>query len=229
MTILGLRGTSAVLENDFRDRDQSQGSLRRRDRSSSSSRLSSQDRSQGGTDTRKQLVQSAKSALLAGAGEAFRSRKEPRGPKRKRVLTAAVSAGAINVLLNNDKKDGQGGGKIQVAESVVGGLAVNYLVHGSRHQNRSPSRGRRDGNDTNGERRDARSQTETRIATASRAASMNGNKSRDRNRRYSSSDLDSVGEEKKRGKSMGDLARAGMAKLRLRSDKSGDDTSSRGV
>ena len=35
-------------------------------------------------------------------------------------------------ILNSGRKDGQGGGRIKVAESVVGGLVVNHLVNGSR-------------------------------------------------------------------------------------------------
>ena len=58
---------------------------------------------------------------------------------------------------------------------------------------------------------------------------MNRNKwkSRDRSRRYSSSDYDSDGEERRRGKSVGDLARAAMAKLGLGGDKSGNGPVSR--
>ena len=220
MTKVRLGGVSGIFGNDYRGRDQS------RDRSYSSSRSRSRGRRRGGKDTREQLVQSAKAALLAGAGEAFRSRKEAGGPKGKRVLTAAVSAGAINAFLNSGKKDGQGGGKIKVAESVVGGLAVNYLVNGSRHKNKSRlpshSRGRRDGNDRNREGRDSAGQADRGVATAA-GTSVDGSKSRDRRRRYSSSDYDSNGEQGKRGKSIGDLARAGMAKLGLRGDKRGDD------
>lgn len=148
------------------------------------------------------MVQSAKAALLAGAGEAFCSRHEQGGPKGKRVITAAVAAGAINVFLNSRKKDGQGGGRIEVAESVVGGLALDYLVHGSHHKSR-------------------------RGATAAGAASVNENKSKNKSRRYNSSDDDSDGEQRKRRKSISDLARAGMAKLGLGGDKRADDPGSR--
>ncbi len=231
MTNLRLGGVSGIFGNDYRGRDQSRDGRRRRDRSYSSSRSRSRGRRRGGKDTREQLIQSAKAAFLAGAGEAFRSRKEAGGPKGKRVLTAAVSAGAINAFLNSSKKDGQGGDKIRVAESVVGGLAINYLVNGSRHKNRSRlpshSRGRRDGNDRNREGRDLAGQADRGVATAAGTASVNGNKSRDRRRRYSSSDYDSDGGQGKRGKSIGDLARAGMSKLGLRGDKSGDDPISR--
>lgn len=196
MTTFGLGGAGADLGIDYRDRDQSRGGHRRLDRSYSSSRSRSRGRRRGGNDTREQLVQSAKAALLAGAGEAFRSRKEPGGPKGKRILTAAVSAGAINALLNNGKKDGQGGGRMKIAESVVGGLAVNYLVHGSRHKNRLRSRSHSNGMR---ERNDRDRDREERDGTGS--ASVNGNKCRGRSRRYSSSDYDSDGEQGRRGQS----------------------------
>lgn len=207
MTILGLGGAGAVSKDDHRDRHQSRGDQRHRDRSYSSSRSRSRGRRQGGKDTREQLAQSAKAAVLAGAGEAFRSRKEPEGQKKRRVLTAAVSAGAINALLNSGAKEGQRGGKIKVAESVVGGLAVNSLVHGSRHKDRSrsrkKSRERRDHNDKSSEGRDVPRQIDGGMATAAGSP------------RSSSPDYNSDGEQEKRGKSLGNIARAGMAKLRL--------------
>lgn len=211
MTIFGLGGAGAASKDDQRDRHQSRGDQRRRDRSYSSSRSRSRGRRQGGTDTREQLAQSAKAAVLAGAGEAFRSRKEPEGQKKRRVLTAAVSAGAINALLNSGAKEGQRGGKIKVAESVVGGLAVNSLVHGSRHKDRSRSRKnsreRRDHNDISSEGRDVPRQIDGGMATAAGS------------QQNSSSDFNSDGEQEKRGKSLGNIARAGMAKLRLGGDK----------
>lgn len=211
MTIFGLGGAGAASKDDQRDRHQSRGDQRRRDRSYSSSRSRSRGRRQGGTDTREQLAQSAKAAVLAGAGEAFRSRKEPEGQKKRRVLTAAVSAGAINALLNSGAKEGQRGGKIKVAESVVGGLAVNSLVHGSRHKDRSRSRKnsreRRDHNDISSEGRDVSRQIDGGMATAAGS------------QQNSSSDFNSDGEQEKRGKSLGNIARAGMAKLRLGGDK----------
>ena len=219
MASLSLRSASSpVLSNGLQDQGH---------RSHSSSRSRSRGRKPEGKDTREQLVQSAKSALLAGAGEVYRSRKEPGGAKKKRVLTAAVSAGAINALLNSGKEDGQRGSKIKVAESVVGGLAVNYLVHGSRHQDRSRSRvhsrGRQDHDGTDREGRDVTGQTDREGATAAGTASVNGNKSRDRSRQCSSSDHDSNAEKRKRRKSIGGLARAGMAKLGLGRNTSKDD------
>ena len=220
MASLGLGSArSPVVKNGHRDQSR---------RSHSSSRSRSRGRRHEGTDTREQLVQSAKSALLAGAGEVFRSRKEPGGAQKKRVLTAAVSAGAINALLNSGKEDGQRKSKTKVAESVVGGLAVNYLVHGSRHQqdrsrSRVDSRGRLDHDGTDRGGRDGRGQSYGGSVTAVGTASVNGNKSRDRSRLSSSSGYDSSGENGKRRKRIGGLARAGMAKLGLGRNKYRED------
>ena len=215
------------MEKDHQDRDKSRDGHQRHDGSSASSRSHSRGQRQASNDTKAQLVQSAKSALVAGAGEAFRSRKEPEGVKKRRVLTAAVSAGAINVLLNSEKQDEPIGGKRKIAQSVVGGLAVNYLVHGSRHKDGSHADGREDSNDKDREGRDGKSQTDRGVVTAAGTASVNGYKSRDGSRRNSSSEYDSVGEKEKGGKSISSLARAGMAKLGLGKDKNGDDSNSR--
>ena len=221
MASLGLGSArSPVLKNGHRDQGR---------RSPSSSRSRSRGRRHEGTDTREQLVQSAKSALLAGAGEVFRSRKEPGGAQKKRVLTAAVSAGAINALLNSGKEDGQRKSKTKVAESVVGGLAVNYLVNGSRHQqdrsrSRVDSRGRQDHDGIDHRGRNVRGRSSAGSVTAAGSASVNGNKSRDRSRHSSSSSGYESSEEKgKRRKRIGGLARAGMAKLGLGRNKSRED------
>ncbi|KAL4796398.1 hypothetical protein BDV19DRAFT_360908 [Aspergillus venezuelensis] len=95
------------------------------------------------------IAQAVKAAVTAGAVEAFRARKEPgewSGPKGKRVLTAALGAGATDGLVdrNPDKHS-----KRHVLESTLAGLATNHLVNGSRsrsrsrhHRNRSRSKSR---------------------------------------------------------------------------------------
>ena len=94
----------------------------------------------GHGDGRKKLQQAATAALLTGAAEAWRSRKEPgglTGPKGRRIATAALSAAGIDALLdrNPDEKS-----KLHIAESVLGGFMTNRLVNGPR--SRSRSRGR---------------------------------------------------------------------------------------
>ncbi|KIN01897.1 hypothetical protein OIDMADRAFT_28030 [Oidiodendron maius Zn] len=77
--------------------------------------------------------QAAKAALLAGATEAFRVRKEPGGwggAKGKRILTAAIGAGGIDAAADRNPDVHS---KRHILEAVVGGLAGNRLINGSRH------------------------------------------------------------------------------------------------
>lgn len=144
---LGLGGVAAALAGKSRDRsgDRSVRSRstrrggRRGSYSSSDSRSRSRDR--GGKkkgQTERQWAQAAQAAVIAGAVEAFRSRKEPgpwTGDRGKRIATAAIGAGGIDKFLdrNPDEKS-----KRHLAEAVVGGLAANRLANGPR----SKSRGR---------------------------------------------------------------------------------------
>lgn len=100
----------------------------------------------------------AKAALLAGATEAFRVRNEPGnwgGEKGKRILTAAIGAGGIDAAAD---RGGEDKSKRHILEAVVGGLAGNRLINGSRKdveadydgrsvrsRSRSRSRSRKDG------------------------------------------------------------------------------------
>ena len=210
-----------------RDRSKSRGGRRRRDSSySSDSRSRSRGgRSRGGGDQKEQLIKAAKAALTAGAVEAFRSRKEPggwAGPKGRRVLTAAVGAGGIDGLLNSNKKDG--GGKLDSLQAVIGGLASNRLINGSRDKDgsrsRSRSRGRRDDDKGGG---GLAALGAGGLAAAAGKMFMDRNKSTDRGggRRYSSDDDDRRGGRGKRSKSVSDYARQGMAAMGIGGDKGG--------
>lgn len=183
-------------------------------------------------------MQAAKAALAAGAAEAFRSRKEPggwAGPKGKRVLTAAIGAGGIDSLLQGGNKDGKSGGTMQMIESVVGGLAGNRLINGSRDKDGSRSRSR-----SRSRARDGKSEgggglaglAAGGLAAAAGKAFMDRNKSKDRGKRDRSSSEDSYrggrgGGNRNRSKSVTDYARAGMAKLGIGGDKGGDSRGSR--
>ena len=132
---------------------------RRRD--SSDSRSSS--RGTRGPDkkrnTEKKWAQAAQAALITGAIEAFRSRKEPgpwTGEKGKRIATAAIGAGGIDGLLDRNPNEKT---KRHLAEAVVGGLAANRLANGPR----SKSRGRdRDPDDDRSISPDARPRSRSR-------------------------------------------------------------------
>jgi hypothetical protein len=182
-------------------------------------------------------MQAAKAALTAGAAEAFRSRKEPggwAGPKGKRVLTAAIGAGGIDTLLQGGNKDGKSGGTMQMIESVVGGLAGNRLINGardkdgSRSRSRSRSRGGRDRDEGGGGGGGLAGLAAGGLAAAAGKAFMDRNKSKDMGRGYSSDSDDSRrGGRGKRSKSVTDYARAGLAKIGVGNDKSGDSRGSR--
>lgn len=229
--------------NRDRDRDRSRGGGRRRRDSSYSSDSRSRsrgDRSRGGGDQKEQLIKAAKAALTAGAVEAFRSRKEPggwAGPKGRRVLTAAVGAGGIDGLLNSGKKEG--GGTLDGLQAVIGGLAGNRLINGSRDKDgsrsRSRSRGGRGDDKGGGGGGGLAALGAGGLAAAAGKMFMDRNKSSDRGggRRYSSDD-DRRGGRGKRSKSVSDYARQGMAAIGIGGDKHGsrrgydDDSPPRG-
>ena len=110
-----------------------------RSRRGSDESRSTRARSRGGRSERgkspegaAKFQQAAKAALLAGATEAFRVRNEPGGwggDKGKRILTAAIGAGGIDAAAdrNPDKHSTR-----HILEAVVGGLAANRVVNGSR-------------------------------------------------------------------------------------------------
>ncbi|KAM5356269.1 hypothetical protein ACJ41O_002915 [Fusarium nematophilum] len=89
---------------------------------------SERSRSHGGGSNK--IQKAAMASLLAGATEAFRVAKEPggwKGEKTKRILTAAAGAAAVDTATDDR------GGKLGLAESVIGGLVGNRLIRGSRN------------------------------------------------------------------------------------------------
>ncbi|RKF55620.1 hypothetical protein GcM3_200051 [Golovinomyces cichoracearum] len=174
------------------------------------------------SDNASQLQKLAKTALLAGATEAFRVRKDPgdwTGDKGRRVLTAAISASTIDAVAD-------GHGKSHILESILGGLASNHVINGSRHQDdkkssrsknhsRSRSRGsRKDGIDTlteffstglsslAGKNTFEEPRSRSRVRT-SRSRSRSSSRSIDRRRKH------------ERSKSVTDFVRKGMSALGL--------------
>lgn len=141
---LGLGGVAAALtggrsrSRSRNRRDKSRG----RHQSSESSRSRTRSRSKGRSE--RKWAQAAQAALVAGAVEAFRSRKEPgswTGDKGRRIATAAISAGGIDGLVDRDPERKT---KRHLAEAVIGGLAANRLANGPRNSGRdgSPYSGR---------------------------------------------------------------------------------------
>lgn len=168
-----------------RSRDRSRSRYRRDDRGYDSdrygyhddrrSRYGSRSRSRSRDRTKEKWEQAAKAAIVAGAVEAFRSRKEPgpwTGAKGQRVATAAIGAAGIDGLIDRDGKHE----KRHVAESALGGLVASRLANGSR--SRSRARGR------DSSRSPSRSRSRSRARSRSRSI-FGRSRSRGRSRSHS--------------------------------------------
>ncbi|CZT22852.1 uncharacterized protein RCC_08558 [Ramularia collo-cygni] len=144
---LGLGGLVGGLAGGNKDKDRSRSrsgsrggragrsrSRGARSRRGPSSDGSGRSRSRGGNSERK-WAQAAQAALVAGAVEAFRSRKTPgpwTGEKGKRIATAALGAGGIDGLVSG--KDPGEKSKRHLAGAVIGGLGINRAANGARSQ-----------------------------------------------------------------------------------------------
>lgn len=242
MEALGIGGLAGAAAGGGRDRsrdrggrDRSRGGRRsRRYSSSSSSRSRTRARSKS-VDQQKKIQQAVKAALIAGAGEAFRSRKEPggwKGDKGKRVLTAAIGAGGIDGIINGNKDPDKKGTR-HTLEAVIGGLAGNRLINGARDKSasrtRSRSRDRGRHNDSGGGGM-LEKILGTGAAAAGATALLDRARSKSRGRRDYSSDSDDSRDARrhKRSKSVTDYARSGMAALGIGGDKKDSRGSRRG-
>ncbi|KAF5860876.1 hypothetical protein ETB97_000967 [Aspergillus alliaceus] len=169
------------------------------------------------------IAQAMKAALTAGAVEAFRVRKEPgewTGDKGKRILTAALTAGGTDGLVDRDPNKHS---KRHIIESTLAGLAANHFVNGPRSRSRSKSRGREK----------SRSRVPDLAAAGALAAAgkeaynrfKSRSRSRPRGRSHSrDSQEDSPRRERRRSKSISDYINRGMEALGLENkDKDKDD------
>lgn len=162
-----------------RDRSRHRRGSDRYDRRYSSDEYDRRSRSRGGGSrkTEKKWEQAAKAAIIAGAVEAFRSRKEPgpwTGEKGQRVATAALGAAGIDSLVD---KDPNRKSKRHVAEAAIGGLIANRLANGARSQSRG-----RDGSRSRSRSRSGRSRSRSifgRKRSQSRGREGGGNTLRD--------------------------------------------------
>ncbi|KAJ4511311.1 hypothetical protein HRR83_006551 [Exophiala dermatitidis] len=225
---LGLGGVAAAVLGKNRDRARSRSVSsdrvsRRRSRSRAGSRRSSSDRSGRRNKSKvrsEQVSQAIKAAVLAGASEAFRARKEPGGwggEKGKRVLTAALAAGGVDGLIS-DKRDPDHHAKRDIVGSAIAGLAANRVINGPR----SKSRGRTGSPDS----RRGRSQSRGGLgdlaaggvvaATAKKVydhvRSRSRGRARSRDSSYDSGDSPSP-PRRKRSQSVSGLAAKGLAAL----------------
>ncbi|KAJ4365047.1 hypothetical protein N0V83_008663 [Neocucurbitaria cava] len=104
----------------------------RRDR-----RNDSRSSSRGRNRKSEKWEQAAKAACVAGAVEAFRSRKSPgpsTGAKGQRIATAALGAAGIDGLIDRDPEKHEK--RHVVEESALGGLVATRLANGSRSRSR---------------------------------------------------------------------------------------------
>ena len=165
--------------------------------------------------------------MIAGASEAFRSRKEPggwKGDKGKRVLTAAIGAGGIDGIVNGNKDPDKKGTRHTI-EAVIGGLAGNRLINGARDKSASRTRSRsRGGRHSDGGGGGMLEKIlGTGAAAAGATALLDRARSKSRGRRDYSSDSDDSRDARrhKRSKSVTDYARSGMAALGIGDKKDG--------
>lgn len=144
---LGLGGLAGAVLGGNKDKSGSRSRSRSRRRGKSRSRRgdysdedsSDDDRARGGKkdDTQRKWAQAAQAALVAGAVEAFRSRKDPgawTGEKGRRIATAAIGAGGIDGFIDRDPNKKS---KRHLAEAVIGGLAANRIANGPRGKSRT--------------------------------------------------------------------------------------------
>ncbi|KAF1835516.1 hypothetical protein BDW02DRAFT_286302 [Decorospora gaudefroyi] len=184
----GLGGIIGAVTGRSRSRSRSRSRFRRDDRGYDSDRYAyyderdrrsrygsrSRSSSRGGRKSEK-WEQAAKAALVAGAVEAFRSRKEAgpwTGVKGQRVATAALGAAGIDGLIDRDPEKHE---KRHVAEAALGGLVASRLANGSRSRSRARGDSR------------SRSLSRSRSRSRSRARSLfSRSRSRGRSRSHSS-------------------------------------------
>jgi len=157
---LGLGGVIGAVaghrsRSKSRDRSRHRGSGDRYDRRYSSDEYN-RSRSGGGGRRKSEMKweQAAKAALVAGAVEAFRSRKDPgswTGEKGQRVATAALGAAGIDSLVD---KDPTRKAKRHIAQATIGGLVTSHFANGARSQSRG-----RDGSRSRSQSRSGRSRS----------------------------------------------------------------------
>lgn len=234
-TAMGLAGLGAGAKAlSGKDRDDDRRSRGRRDSYSDDDRSRRRrSRSRSTEDNMAKFQAAAKAALLAGATEAYRLRKEPGGwdgAKAKRILTAAGTAGAVGGAVSRGEDDGKS--KRHLMEAVIGGLAGTKAVHGSRKEldvdddgksirdrSRSRSRFGRDRSRSRGGGGGASAIPIAALATGAMGllAKKASSRSRSRSRRRRSDSEDSYRSRGKRSrsKSVTDFARKGIAALGL--------------
>ena len=182
------------------------------------------------------MAQAVRAAITAGAIEAFRVRKEPgewTGEKGKRILTAAVTAGGADGLVDKDPRKHE---KRHIIESTLAGLATNHFVNGPRSRSRSRHHGHGHGREKSSSGHGKELAAAGLVAAAGKKAydhyrsrsRPRGGSGRDRGRSTSrDDDYDSDGGSRSRGsrrrsKSVSDYINRGLSALGLEENKERD-------
>ena len=232
---VGLGGAfAAITGKKSRSSSRNRGGGRRRGSSSSQSK----SRERFGKE---QISQALKAAALAGVAEAVRARNEPGGwggAKGRRILTAAVSAGGVDGLLDRDPNKH---GTRHVVESALAGLATNRIVNGPRSKSRGRDNARVDS------RGRARSESRglkdlaaggvlaagaksiyDRVRSKSRGREGSRGRARSRSSSFSSYDSRDPPPPRARSKSISDRVNAGLASLGIKSGNSRNNVNRQG-
>lgn len=241
-------------DNYYDDRGRSHRHRKAYSVSPSPSRGRSRSRARGSkkstrSKSEEKMQQAIRAAITAGAIEAFRVRNEPgewKGEKGKRILTAAITAGGADGLVDKDPRKHE---KRHIIESTLAGLATNHFVNGSRSRSRPRSR---DGGHGHGRGRSKSHNRGKELAAAGLVAAAGkkaydhyrsksrprggGGQSPSRGRAHSDEDgyesydgspRRSRGS-KKRSKSVTDYINQGLASLGIEESKDNDSHSHRG-
>ncbi|KAF7586234.1 hypothetical protein BBP40_009218 [Aspergillus hancockii] len=215
-------GIGSATSSSSRNRERSRGRTHgHHSRSYSYSPSPTRSKSRRRERSEQRIAQAMKAALTAGAVEAFRVRKEPgewTGEKGKRILTAAITAGGTDGIVDRDPNKHS---KRHIIESTLAGLAANHFVNGPRSRSRSKSRGR----DKSRSRIPDLAAAGALAAAGKEAYSRFRSKSRGRGRSPSPDSYDdSPRRPRKRSRSVSDYISRGMEALGLENkDKDKDD------
>ena len=168
------------------------------------------------------VAQAVRAAVTAGAIEAFRLRKDPgewTGDKGRRILTAAITAGGTDGLVDRDPSKHS---KRHVIESTLAGLAANHFVNGSRSKSRSRSKPR--GRSSSHSKVKGIAATGALATAGKEAYNRYRSKSRPRGRSVSRDSYDSRGSPdrrpRRRSRSVTDYINKGIAALGLSDNNS---------
>lgn len=204
----GLGGIAGALAGKSGERSRSRG--RRDDYDGDSDRSGKSRHRDKSQDKKKKWQQAATAAIIAGAVEAYRTRKDEN--KGTRIATAAIASAGLDSFLDRNPDEHK---KRHVVESVIGGLAANRVINGAR----TPSRGRNRSPGSEGGGFIARSRSRLRSLSRGRRRDGSGSRSPSRSRGSGLKDIAAIGGVAAVGKAIYDRVRSkSRGRNRSRSD-----------